>query len=148
VGARSKQNLAVGARSKQDSAAAPVTGLKTTAARGRRRRPPPSEDRCGQRSKTLATGSRRSRQRRPRRSRRDQAAEKKLQEEEADGWWVDSATDQLGRVKLTLTLKIGSLYHVMNSTCIHLRVKGLNIYMYRRRRIYKEPLKKYNNRKG
>jgi hypothetical protein len=28
---------------------------------------------------------------------------------------------------------------VMNSTCIHLRVKGPNIYMYRRGRIYKEP---------
>jgi hypothetical protein len=31
----------------------------------------------------------------------------------------------------------GSVYHVMNSTCIHLRVE--DIYMYRRRRIYKEP---------
>jgi hypothetical protein len=30
------------------------------------------------------------------------------------------------------------LYHVMNSTCIHLRIKGLNIYMYSRERIYKE----------
>jgi hypothetical protein len=30
---------------------------------------------------------------------------------------------------------------VMNSTCIHLRTRGLNIYMYRRGRIYKEPLK-------
>jgi hypothetical protein len=28
---------------------------------------------------------------------------------------------------------------VMNNTCIHLRGKGLNIYMYRRGRIYKEP---------
>jgi hypothetical protein len=27
---------------------------------------------------------------------------------------------------------------VMNSTCIHLRVRGSNIYMYRRRRIYKK----------
>jgi hypothetical protein len=35
----------------------------------------------------------------------------------------------------------------MNITCIHLRVKGLNIYMYMMGRIYKEPLKKYNNRK-
>jgi hypothetical protein len=33
----------------------------------------------------------------------------------------------------------GSVYHVMNSTCIHLRVKGPNIYMYRRGRIYKKP---------
>jgi hypothetical protein len=28
---------------------------------------------------------------------------------------------------------------VMNSTCIHLRAKGPNIYMYRSERIYKEP---------
>jgi hypothetical protein len=28
---------------------------------------------------------------------------------------------------------------VMNSTYIHLRVRDLNIYMYRRGRIYKEP---------
>jgi hypothetical protein len=28
---------------------------------------------------------------------------------------------------------------VMNNTCIHLRVKCPNIYMYRRKRIYKEP---------
>jgi hypothetical protein len=28
---------------------------------------------------------------------------------------------------------------VMNSTCIHMRAKRLNIYMYRRGRIYKEP---------
>jgi hypothetical protein len=38
-------------------------------------------------------------------------------------------------------------YHVMNSTCIHLRVRGSYIYMYRRGRICKEPLEKYNNRK-
>jgi hypothetical protein len=41
--------------------------------------------------------------------------------------------------KTNLTLKLGSVYHVMNNVCIHLRAKGLNIYMYRRRRIYKEP---------
>jgi hypothetical protein len=35
----------------------------------------------------------------------------------------------------------------MNITCIHLRVKGSYIYMYRRGGIYKEPLEKYNNRK-
>jgi hypothetical protein len=35
----------------------------------------------------------------------------------------------------------------MNNTCIHLREKGQNIYMYRREKIYKEPLKKYNNKK-
>jgi hypothetical protein len=32
----------------------------------------------------------------------------------------------------TLTLKIGSVYHVMNRTCIHMRAGGPNIYMYRR----------------
>jgi hypothetical protein len=40
--------------------------------------------------------------------------------------------------KRTLTLKIGSDYHVMNNTCIHLRARGSNIYMYRRGTIYKE----------
>jgi hypothetical protein len=38
-------------------------------------------------------------------------------------------------------------YHVMNNTCIHLMVRGSYIYMYRRDIIYKEPLKKYNNKK-
>jgi hypothetical protein len=33
----------------------------------------------------------------------------------------------------------GSVCYIMNNTCIHLRVKGLNIYMYMRGRIYKEP---------
>jgi hypothetical protein len=46
-----------------------------------------------------------------------------------------------------LNLIFSSVYHVMNITCIHLRVKGLNICMHRKRRIYKEPLKKYNNKK-
>jgi hypothetical protein len=41
--------------------------------------------------------------------------------------------------KTNQTLKFGSVYHVMNNTCIHLRVRGLNIYMCRRGRIYKEP---------
>jgi hypothetical protein len=35
----------------------------------------------------------------------------------------------------------------MNGTYIHLRAKSLNIFLYRRRRIYKKSLKKYNNRK-
>jgi hypothetical protein len=39
----------------------------------------------------------------------------------------------------TLTLICDCGYHVMNNTCIHLRVKVLNIYMYKRGRIYKEP---------
>jgi hypothetical protein len=38
----------------------------------------------------------------------------------------------------TLTLIYGSAYHIMNSTCIYLRAKGPNIYMYKRGRIYKE----------
>jgi hypothetical protein len=40
-----------------------------------------------------------------------------------------------------------SVYYVLNSTCIYMRAEGLNIYIYRRERIYKEPLKKYNNKK-
>jgi hypothetical protein len=38
-----------------------------------------------------------------------------------------------------LTLVCGFVYHVMNSTCIHLRAEGPNIYLYMRGRIYKEP---------
>jgi hypothetical protein len=54
--------------------------------------------------------------------------------------WVASATCRsTGEERKNLTLICGSRYHVMNSTCIHLRAKGPNIYMYRRRRIYKEP---------
>jgi hypothetical protein len=34
----------------------------------------------------------------------------------------------------------------MNITCIHLRVNGPHIYMYSRKRIYKELLEKYNNK--
>jgi hypothetical protein len=37
------------------------------------------------------------------------------------------------------TLISVSVYHIMNITCIHLKVEGPNIYMYRRERIYKEP---------
>jgi hypothetical protein len=37
---------------------------------------------------------------------------------------------------------------VMNSTYIHLRVRDPNIYMYRRGEYTKNPLEKYNNRKG
>jgi hypothetical protein len=50
--------------------------------------------------------------------------------------------------RTTRTLKGGSIYHGMNSTCIHLRAKDPNIYMYRRGKYIKNPLKKYNNRKG
>jgi hypothetical protein len=38
-----------------------------------------------------------------------------------------------------LTLVFGSVYHVMNSTCIDMRALGLNIYMYKRGKIYEEP---------
>jgi hypothetical protein len=37
------------------------------------------------------------------------------------------------------SLIFGFIYHVMNSTCIHLRTRGLNIYMYMKEKIYKEP---------
>jgi hypothetical protein len=47
--------------------------------------------------------------------------------------------DQLLREeRKNISLVFGSICHVMNSTCIHLRAKGLNTYMYRRGRIYKE----------
>jgi hypothetical protein len=36
----------------------------------------------------------------------------------------------------------------MNITCIHLRVNGSHIYIYSRKRIYKELLEKYNNKKA
>jgi hypothetical protein len=41
---------------------------------------------------------------------------------------------------------LDSVYHVINNACIHLRVKCLNIYMYRRGEYIKNLLKKYNNR--
>jgi hypothetical protein len=44
--------------------------------------------------------------------------------------------------------KTDFVYHVMNNTCIHLRAKGPNIYMYRRGEYTKNPLEKYNNRKS
>jgi hypothetical protein len=46
------------------------------------------------------------------------------------------------------TLIFGSVYHVMNSTYIHLRTKDPNIYMYRRGEYIKNPLDKYNNKKA
>jgi hypothetical protein len=36
----------------------------------------------------------------------------------------------------------------MNSTCIHLRAGGSNIYMYMKGKYTKNPLKEYNNRKA
>jgi hypothetical protein len=52
---------------------------------------------------------------------------------------VPHAGSNREREEQTLTLIFGSIYYVMNNICIHLRAKGLNIYMYRRGRIYKEP---------
>jgi hypothetical protein len=40
-----------------------------------------------------------------------------------------------GKKRRTLTLKIGSVYHAINSTSIHVRANDLNIYMYRTRNI-------------
>jgi hypothetical protein len=48
-----------------------------------------------------------------------------------------------------LTLVFGSVYHVLNDTCIHLRAKGPNIYTCIEGGEYtKTPMEKYNNRKG
>jgi hypothetical protein len=44
----------------------------------------------------------------------------------------------------TLTLIFGFVYRI---SLVYMRTGGPNIYMYRRGRIYKEPLEKYNNRK-
>jgi hypothetical protein len=53
---------------------------------------------------------------------------------------VASATCRsTGEERNKLTLICGSRYHVMNNTCIYLRAKCPNIYMYKRGRIYKEP---------
>jgi hypothetical protein len=51
------------------------------------------------------------------------------------------------REERTTTLIFGSVYHVMNSTCIHMRTGGLNIYIYMKEKYTKNPLKKYNNEK-
>jgi hypothetical protein len=51
-----------------------------------------------------------------------------------------SATSGSVQEEKNPTLVFAFVYHVMNSTCIHLRVRGPNIYMYKRGRIYKEPL--------
>jgi hypothetical protein len=56
--------------------------------------------------------------------------------------------DRLGEENRNPNPNCWLCYHVKNNTCIHLRVKGLNTYMYRRGRIYKELLKKYNNKKA
>jgi hypothetical protein len=63
-------------------------------------------------------------------------------------WCMKCDVQDWEREERTLTLICGSVYHVKNSTCIQLRTKDLNIYMYKRGRIYKEPLEKYNNKKG
>jgi hypothetical protein len=65
--------------------------------------------------------------------------------------WVVGKVQQIGcgreRTEPNLTLGIDSIYYIRNNTCINLRIKGLNIYMYRRWRILKKSLKKYNNKK-
>jgi hypothetical protein len=48
----------------------------------------------------------------------------------------------------TLTLICGSGYHVMNSTCIHLRVRARICTCIGGGEYTKNPLEKYNNRKG
>jgi hypothetical protein len=55
---------------------------------------------------------------------------------------------RLGREKMNHNPNLWLCYHVRNSTCIHMRAGYLNIYIYRRGRIYKEHLEKYNNRKA
>jgi hypothetical protein len=57
----------------------------------------------------------------------------------ADGKEAEDEQQEKGdEVRQTLTLKTGSVYYVMNITCIYLRAKDPNIYMYRMRRIYKK----------
>jgi hypothetical protein len=41
----------------------------------------------------------------------------------------------------TLTLKINSVYYVINNTCIYLMVNSSNIYIYRREEYIKNYLK-------
>jgi hypothetical protein len=151
-----KDSAAAMTRSKQDSAAArskqnSVVGPGRSRTRQRRPwldgrwRPPKEEDGGLLQAKTDAgNGARRWRLDPDGREEAD-ATEA---EEEADGWWVESARDQLGIVKRTLTLKISSIYHSMNNTCIYLKDKSLNIYIYRRREYKKNFLKKYNNKKN
>jgi hypothetical protein len=51
------------------------------------------------------------------------------------GW---SAVERRGERKKILNLKTGFEYHVMDSTCIHMGIECSNIYMYMKRKIYKE----------
>jgi hypothetical protein len=44
----------------------------------------------------------------------------------------------LGR-RENLTLIFGSVYHVINNTCIHMMIERLNIYMYKREKYTKNP---------
>jgi hypothetical protein len=55
-------------------------------------------------------------------------------------WWrkCNVRNDWLGEERKA-NPNFNVVYHVMNRTCIHLRAKGPNIYMYRRERIYKKP---------
>jgi hypothetical protein len=51
------------------------------------------------------------------------------------------------RGERTLILIFTSVYHVINSIYIYLKIKDLNIYMYRIREYTKNYLNKYNNKK-
>jgi hypothetical protein len=98
----------------------------------------------------LDSGSGGSCQKRTQRGRRSPAAFNgdKLHDEEANRRQTGKKLHEVqharsrAREERTLTLICGSIH------CIHLRTKCPNIFMYRMGRIYKECLKKYNNRKG
>jgi hypothetical protein len=64
---------------------------------------------------------------------------KKLHDEEAKNDCADNDEVQRKIVGREREETCDCGYHVMNNTCIHLRVKVPNIYMYKRGRIYKEP---------
>jgi hypothetical protein len=51
--------------------------------------------------------------------------------------WIDERTQS--RTHKIHQLEEVDMLTVRNSTCIHLRAKGPNIYMYRKERTYKEP---------
>jgi hypothetical protein len=87
-------------------------------------------------------------QREARWNRNNLVEERKVQIEEKRLLWEQEQKIMFCDVsKLDDSQRTYVLAIVMNSTCIHLRVRGLNIYMYKRGEYTKNPLKKYNNRK-
>jgi hypothetical protein len=108
------------------TAAAPDDRKKKTAA---------TDDRGGEIAVAALDELRRRPKRRPRRDRRAGAVCSRRRTETDCG----SGRNSWERERRTLTLKSGFVYYAMNNTCIHLRVEGSDIYMYRRGRIYKEP---------